>query len=77
MPRTGYVNTAFDPNVCPLLQGLSPEEQQARMAEDPLIRRCIEALGTGGTTPMDCKLVHAYHTRSQNGDEAEEAQVSA
>jgi hypothetical protein len=32
----------FDPSLCPLLQGLPPEEQQLLMRTDPMIRACIE-----------------------------------
>lgn len=32
----------FDPDQCPMLQGLSPQEQQFRMRTDPMIRACIE-----------------------------------
>lgn len=33
----------FDPDACPLLQGLSPEQQIWRLRNDPLIRACIAA----------------------------------
>lgn len=36
---------AFDPKLCPLLQNLSPDEQQARMSSDPRIASCIAMLG--------------------------------
>ncbi|TAK48540.1 MAG: hypothetical protein EPO23_07905 [Xanthobacteraceae bacterium] len=35
------ISGQFDPNECPLLQGLSPDEQYRRMRTDPLIRACI------------------------------------
>lgn len=41
MPRPTFVNCAFDPDSCPLLEGLSPEERRIRMAEDPVICNCI------------------------------------
>jgi hypothetical protein len=41
MPRPTFVNCAFDPDCCPLLEGLSPEERRIRMAEDPVICGCI------------------------------------
>ncbi len=54
MTRPKFVNSAFDPNQCPLLQGLSPEEQQIRMAEDPIIRQCIGHIGKSGVYPAQC-----------------------
>jgi len=54
MTRPKFVNCAFDPNQCPLLQGLSEEEQKLRMAEDPLIRQCISHLGENGAYPGRC-----------------------
>jgi hypothetical protein len=36
---------AFDPKLCPLLQNLSPDEQQERMSSDPRIANCIAMLG--------------------------------
>lgn len=54
MTQTKFVNCAFDPNSCPLLQGLSPEEQQARMKDDPLIRQCISHIGEKGKYPGRC-----------------------
>jgi hypothetical protein len=39
----------FDPSLCPLLQGLPPEEQQLLMRTDPMIRACIEMHSAQGT----------------------------
>lgn len=38
----------FDPRNCPLLQGLSAEEQRQRMRDDPRIRACVTAVEGGG-----------------------------
>jgi hypothetical protein len=45
----------FDPDLCPLLQGLSPEAKQKKMAENPSIRKCIEAL-EGDESPITKQL---------------------
>ena len=37
-------NGSFDPSLCPLLKGLSPEEIADRMHTDPQIRQCVENL---------------------------------
>lgn len=43
----------FDPDLCPLLSGLSPEEQRARMRTDPRIAACLAALeGPARTGPF-------------------------
>ena len=34
----------FDPTRCPLLQGLSVEEADLMMANDPRIRACVAAI---------------------------------
>ncbi|NLH80992.1 MAG: hypothetical protein GX458_09150 [Phyllobacteriaceae bacterium] len=43
----------FDPTRCPLLQGLTTEEADRLIAEDPRIRACIEALADGTTAALD------------------------
>lgn len=45
-----YVNGVFDASRCPLLNGLSPEEQDRRLRTDPRIRSCMEALGGDAAT---------------------------
>lgn len=40
MCRAMRANGAFDPALCPLLQGLDPEEIARRMQEDPAIVQC-------------------------------------
>lgn len=51
----------FDPRDCPLLQGLSPEEQRVRMREDPRIRACIAVVeGTARPSEKTAKGVSAY-----------------
>lgn len=54
MPRPTFVNCAFEPALCPLLQGLPPEEQRRRMETDPLIRNCRLAIEKGGSYPAQC-----------------------
>ena len=57
---------AFDPTQCPLLQNLSPEEQQARMRDDPRIAACIEALKCEVLlNPKTAKFVRAYKARTE------------
>lgn len=55
MTRPTCRNGAFDPECCPLLRGLSPEEQQRRMETDPLIRACVRSVEAGGEYPTDCR----------------------
>ena len=64
MPKPTFVNCAFDPNLCPLLKGLSPDEQKARMAEDPLIRNCISHLSENGGYPSQCSDLNANTVRA-------------
>ena len=54
MPRPTFVNCAFDPNQCPLLQGLTPEEQREQIAANPLIRACISGVNAGAPYPEEC-----------------------
>lgn len=54
MSHTASPNAVFNPAQCPLLQGLSPEEQKARMASDPVIRACISSLETEGELLAPC-----------------------
>lgn len=67
MPKPTFVNCAFDPNLCPLLQGLTPEQQQQRMAEDPLIRNCIAHLAENGAYPSPCAPTPADAIRAAKG----------
>jgi len=48
-------NSAFNPDFCPLLQGLTPEEQKLRMEQDPVIRGCIKGMAHGVGAGMDCR----------------------
>ncbi len=59
---------------CPLLQGLSPEEQRARMKDDPRIAACIGAL-SGECVPdaKSAKLLRAYEARIANAEAAQKA----
>jgi hypothetical protein len=55
-------NGSFDPELCPLLKGLSPEEIAARMSQQPIAscRKRLEtrALGTRVTEDSDCPAMH-------------------
>jgi hypothetical protein len=56
----------FDPDLCPLLEGLSPEAKQKRMREDPIIRNCIAAIeGAGEVSRETAKLAAAYNRRQK------------
>lgn len=53
----------FDPHRCPLLQGLSPEQQKLMMATDPRIRACMGAIASGTSSnlePCVAKMVTAH-----------------
>lgn len=54
MPHPTHINCAFDPSMCPLLQGLSPDEQKRKMEDDPLIRACMGRVEAGGAYPARC-----------------------
>lgn len=53
----------FDPTLCPLLQGLSPEEQEERIQSDPIIRACVSKVEGGGDQNLACGAARAYVTR--------------
>jgi len=53
MCETHLTYGSFDPCSCPLLMGLSPEEQLERMQNDPVIAACIAAQA-GGTFANSC-----------------------
>lgn len=55
--RPTQPSCAFDPNLCPLLQGLTAEEQQARMESDPIIRACVQSIAGGGAYPVQCGTI--------------------
>ena len=54
MSQPKFTRCAFDPACCPLLQGLTEEEQQRRMATDPLIRACVSGVEAGAGYPQQC-----------------------
>ena len=55
---------AFDPELCPLLKGLSPEEKRIRMAEDPVIRSCVAQVeGAEVASRETAKLAATYEKR--------------
>lgn len=52
---------SFDPELCPLLKGLSLDERRRRMAEDPVIRQCIGAVeGARAASREVAKITAAY-----------------
>lgn len=53
----------FDPRLCPLLQGLPPDEQQERMRSDPRIAACIAALGGEPASAATGKRLSALSAR--------------
>jgi hypothetical protein len=59
----------FDPELCPLLKGLSAEERRRRMAEDPLIRQCMGAMeGARAASREAEKIIAAYERqRARSG----------
>lgn len=69
MSRPTFVNAAFDPELCPLLRGLSREEQLQRMAEDPIIRACVAQLDDPGEEFRHCGAVKAYQKRKKRAAE--------
>lgn len=44
----------FDPDLCPLLKGLTPEERRARMTGNPRISACIAAFDGVGQPAAVC-----------------------
>lgn len=58
----------FDPSRCPLLQGLTTEEADRLIAEDPRIRACRGAIAEGSTSNLEpclAKMVKAHEKRTQ------------
>jgi hypothetical protein len=63
----------FDPDLCPLLQGLSPEEKRRRMDEDPVIRNCVALVdGVEVASRETAKLAAAYEKRRLKRKSGEE-----
>ena len=58
MTSTAPANPAFDPEFCPLLRNLSPEEQRRRMEEDPIIRSCIGGLAKNDGPGAVCRAAY-------------------
>lgn len=56
-------NRRFDPRLCPLLQGLPPDDQQERMRTDPRIAACIASLGGETGSPSTAKRLQALSAR--------------
>ena len=59
MCQARYSNGAFDPALCPLLAGLSPEEIAERLANDPIIRTCA-----GMDDGINCRVPAAHKKMS-------------
>ena len=74
----------FNPDLCPLLDGLSPEAKVKRMREAPIIRNCVAAIeGVQEVSRETAKLAAAYERRrgrrcglDQGGDEAKDSPVT-
>lgn len=75
MSRPTFVNSAFDPELCPLLRGLSHEEQLRRMSDDPIIRACVAQLDCPSEEFKHCGAVKAYQKRK--GKVAEPTRVDS
>lgn len=56
---------SFDPSRCPLLQGLTSEEADRMMRNDPRIRACVAAMdaGTPPNEPCVSTMIRAYEKR--------------
>jgi hypothetical protein len=55
----------FDPSLCPLLQNLSPDEQERRIRSDPMIAACVRSIaGEEAPTGETKKRVAAYRAKS-------------
>lgn len=55
---------SFNPDLCPLLDGLSPDAKRKRMQEDPIIRNCIAAIeGVREVSRETAKLAAVYERR--------------
>ena len=55
MGRSAFGNNAFDPAMCPLLAGLTPDEQKKAMETNPMIRACIHSVEAGQDYPHQCR----------------------
>jgi hypothetical protein len=65
--RTGQPGShelVFDPMACPLLAGLSAEEQAERMENDPVIRACVRKLEGGVDQHAGCNIKRGNFKRS-------------
>lgn len=63
-PRTAGAGVVFDPTLCPLLDGLTPEEQAERMECDPVISACVRRLEGGADQNSSCSVRRAYGKRA-------------
>lgn len=53
----------FDPGLCPLLDGLSPEEIAKRVANDPHIQACSKAVSNPALKPEEALSMCAAEIR--------------
>lgn len=63
-PQAAAPGLVFDPTLCPLLDGLTPEEQAERMETDPVISACVHRLACGVDQNSSCRVRRAYGTRA-------------
>lgn len=68
-------NSAFNPEFCPLLQGLTPEEKQRRMEQDPVIRGCMLAMDAGKGDGLDCRA--AFERKREKFEKAAKKKAAA
>lgn len=63
-PEASKPKLVFNPTLCPLLDGLTPEEQAERMETDPVIRACMHKLEGGVGQLKGCHVSRAYASRA-------------
>lgn len=66
-PTSGKGALVFDPTMCPLLAGLSLEEQAERIEQDPVISACIRRLESGVNAQAGCHIRHTTTKRAPGG----------
>lgn len=55
MCQAATAHCTFDPDLCPLLKGLSPDEQRQRMRSNPHIATCLAALSNASVQRERCE----------------------
>jgi len=58
-------NGTFDPALCPLLQGLSPEDIADRVANDPLMQACAAAFADPDMNTAEIEQICAQAQREE------------